>query len=203
VGLTFAAGLRSFLRQDPNIIMVGEIRDLETASIAVNAALTGHLVFSTLHTNDAPGSITRLGMMGVEPFLLSSSLLMVVAQRLVRAICPKCKESYDVELGWLAKLGIPDNQIPSHDGKVTLCRGKGCDNCSKTGYRGRQGLYEILEVTDTVRELILNKASTKEISAAGVKQGMLTLRMCAIRQLLSGRTTVEEMMRVTAEDSSK
>jgi len=203
VGLTFAAGLRSFLRQDPNIIMVGEIRDIETASISINAALTGHLVFSTLHTNDAPGSITRLAMMGVEPFLLSSSLLMVVAQRLVRAICPKCKESYEVELGWLDKLGIPPNQIPSHEGKVTLCRGKGCDNCAKTGYRGRQGLYEILEITDTVRELILNKATTKEITAAGVKQGMLTLRMCAIRQLLSGRTTVEEMMRVTAEDSSK
>ena len=200
IGLTFAAGLRSFLRQDPNIIMVGEIRDLETAQIAINAALTGHLVFSTLHTNDAPGSITRLGMMGVEPFLVSSALLMVLAQRLVRGICPKCKEIYEVEVDWLVKLGLPPAQLQIHAGKVTLHRGKGCDNCAGTGYRGRQGLYEILEVTDTIRQMILDKASTREIKAAGCKQGMITLRECAIRKLLGGVTTVEEMIRVTASD---
>lgn len=201
VGLTFAAGLRSFLRQDPDVIMVGEIRDLETAQIAINAALTGHLVFSTLHTNDAPGSITRLGMMGVEPFLVSSAMLMVLAQRLVRAICAQCKESYDVELDWLVKLGVPPNQLQAHKGKVTLYRGKGCENCAKTGYRGRQGLYEVLEVTDPMRELILNRAPAKELKALSVKQGMLTLRACAIRKLLAGQTTVEEMIRVTASDT--
>ncbi|MBI4376367.1 MAG: type II secretion system ATPase GspE [Elusimicrobia bacterium] len=201
VGLTFAAGLRSFLRQDPDVIMVGEIRDLETAQIAINAALTGHLVFSTLHTNDAAGSITRLGMMGVEPFLVSSAFLMVVAQRLVRGVCPKCRESYEVEVDWLVKLGVPKNLLQPKAGKVTLTKGKGCENCAGTGYRGRQGLYEILEVTDPVRELIVNKASTKEIKTLAVKQGMLTLRNCAIRKLLSGNTTVEEMIRVTASDS--
>ena len=200
IGLTFAAALRSFLRQDPDVIMVGEIRDLETATISINAALTGHLVFSTLHTNDAPGSITRLGMMGVEPFLISSALLMVEAQRLVRGICPKCKESYDVEKDWIVKLGVPEAQLPVHGGKVTLHRGKGCDHCSGTGYRGRQGLYEILEVTDSIRQLILDRAPAKEIKLLGVKQGMLTLRACAIRKLLGGFTTVEEMIRVTTSD---
>ena len=201
IGLTFSAALRSFLRQDPDIIMVGEIRDLETASIAVNAALTGHLVFSTLHTNDAPGSITRLGMMGVEPFLISSALLMVEAQRLVRGICPKCREPYEVELDWLTKLGVPPQQLQAHNGKVTLHKGKGCENCAGTGYRGRQGLYEILEVTDPMRELILNRAPARELKSLGVKQGMLTLRMCAVRKLLAGATTVEEMIRVTASDT--
>ncbi len=201
VGLTFAAALRSFLRQDPDVIMVGEIRDLETASISINAALTGHLVFSTLHTNDAPGSITRLGMMGVEPFLISSALLMVEAQRLVRGICPKCKEAYEVDLGWLVKLGVPEQQLQANKGKVTLHRGKGCDNCAKTGYRGRVGLYEILEVTDAMRALILDRAPVSKIKELAVKQGMLTLRACAIRKLLGGFTTVEEMIRVTASDA--
>ncbi|MBI5241716.1 MAG: type IV-A pilus assembly ATPase PilB [Elusimicrobia bacterium] len=200
IGLTFAAGLRSFLRQDPDVIMVGEIRDLETAQIAINAALTGHLVFSTLHTNDAPGSITRLNMMGVEPFLSSSSILMVVAQRLVRGICLKCKESYDVEVDWLLKLGVPQNLLQARNGKVSLHKGKGCENCAGTGYRGRQGLYEVLEVTDTVRQMILDKATAKEIKDQGRKQGMLTLRECAIRKLLGGVTTAEEMIRVTASD---
>jgi type IV pilus assembly protein PilB len=200
IGLTFAAGLRSFLRQDPDIIMVGEIRDLETAQIAINAALTGHLVFSTLHTNDAPGSITRLNMMGVEPFLSSSSILMVVAQRLVRGICPKCTEGYDVEQDWIIKLGVPPNQLQARDGKVSLRKGKGCENCAGTGYRGRQGLYEVLEVTDTVRQMILDKATSREIKEQGRKQGMLSLRECAIRKLLGGVTTAEEMIRVTASD---
>lgn len=199
-GLNFASALRSFLRQDPDIIMVGETRDLETAQIAINAALTGHLVFTTLHTNDAPSSITRLSMMGVEPFLMSSALLMVEAQRLVRSICPKCKESYEVDASSLIKLSIPEEVLQPKNGKVVLYRGKGCDNCAQTGYRGRAGLYEVLEVTDTIRELILNKAPASEIKKIGIKQGMLTLRACALRKLLSGATTVEETIRVTASD---
>jgi len=201
IGLTFAAALRSFLRQDPDIIMVGEIRDQETATIAINAALTGHLVFSTLHTNDTSQTITRLGMMGVEPFLISSALLMVEAQRLVRGICPKCKAGYEVEKDWLIKLGVPEAQLQtSGKGKIVLHKGKGCENCAGTGYRGRQGLYEVMEVTDTIRQLILDRASAKDIKSQSMKQGMLTLRMCAIRKLLAGTTTVEEMMRVTASD---
>ncbi|HBL17653.1 MAG: hypothetical protein A2X36_06360 [Elusimicrobia bacterium GWA2_69_24] len=198
VGLTFAAGLRSFLRQDPDIIMVGEIRDLETIQIAINAALTGHLVFSTLHTNDAPGAITRMGMMGIEPFLMSSSLLMVVAQRLVRGICKECRETYEVDEEWLVKFGIPKHQMQVANGKVALARGKGCENCTGTGYRGRQGLYEVLEVTDPIRELIMDRAPIAKIKEQARKQGMLNLRACAIRKVLSGGTTVEEMIRVTA-----
>jgi type IV pilus assembly protein PilB len=200
IGLTFAAALRSFLRQDPDVVMVGEIRDLETANIAINAALTGHLVFSTLHTNDAPSTVTRLGMMGVEPFLISASVLMVEAQRLVRALCQKCKEPYEVELDWLIKLGIPRQQLQAHNGKVTLHKNKGCENCANTGYRGRQGLYEVLEVTDDIRQLVLEKAPSRTIKIQAMKQGMLTLRDCAVRKLLSGQTTAEEMMRVTAAD---
>jgi type IV pilus assembly protein PilB len=201
IGLNFAAGLRSFLRQDPDIIMVGEIRDLETISIAINAALTGHLVFSTLHTNDACGAITRMGMMGIEPFLMGSSLLMVVAQRLVRSICPKCREAYEVDADWLLKLGVSRNMMQTEGGKVVLARGRGCDNCAGTGYRGRAGLYEVLDVTDPVRALILEKASIAALKEQARKQGMLTLRMCAVRKLLSGATTVEEMIRVTASDA--
>ncbi|MDE2490074.1 MAG: type IV-A pilus assembly ATPase PilB [Elusimicrobia bacterium] len=201
VGLTFAAALRSFLRQDPDVIMVGEIRDQETATIAINAALTGHLVFSTLHTNDTSQTITRLGMMGVEPFLISSALLMVEAQRLVRAICPKCREPYEVERDWLIKLGVPEAQVQTTGkGKIVLYKGKGCENCANTGYRGRQGLYEVMEVTDAIRQLILERASARDIKIQSMKQGMLTLRMCAIRKLLAGATTVEEMMRVTTSD---
>jgi type IV pilus assembly protein PilB len=200
VGLTFAAALRSFLRQDPDVIMVGEIRDQETATIAINAALTGHLVFSTLHTNDTSQTITRLGMMGVEPFLISSAMLMIEAQRLLRGICPKCKEAYEVEKDWLLKLGVPDTQLQTVKGKIMLHKGKGCENCAGTGYRGRQGLYEVMEVTDAIRQLVLDRASAKEIKKQSMKQGMLTLRMCAIRKLLSGATTAEEMMRVTAAD---
>ena len=201
VGLTFAAALRSFLRQDPDVIMVGEIRDQETATIAINAALTGHLVFSTLHTNDTSQTITRLGMMGVEPFLISAAMLMVEAQRLVRGICPKCKEPYEVEKDWLLKLGVPEAQLQVTDGgKVVLYKGKGCENCATTGYRGRQGLYEVMEMTDAIRQLVLDRASAKMIKMQSMKQGMLTLRMCAIRKILSGATTVEEMMRVTQSD---
>ncbi len=203
IGLTFAAALRSFLRQDPDVIMVGEIRDQETATIAINAALTGHLVFSTLHTNDTSQTITRLGMMGVEPFLVSAALLMVEAQRLARAACPKCKEPYEVDMGDLIKMGVPEVQITaSGKGKVTLYKGKGCENCAGTGYRGRVGLYEVMEVTDAIRQLILDRAPAKDIKAQSMKQGMLTLRMCAIRKLLAGVVTVEEMLRVTMADNS-
>ncbi len=201
VGLTFASALRSFLRQDPDIIMVGEIRDQETATIAINAALTGHLVFSTLHTNDTSQTITRLGMMGVEPFLISAAMLMVEAQRLVRGICPKCREPYEVEKDWLLKLGVPETQLQTTGkGKIVLYKGKGCENCAKTGYRGRQGLYEVMEMTDAIRQLVLDRASAKAIKTQSMKQGMLTLRMCAIRKVLTGATTVEEMMRTTASD---
>jgi type IV pilus assembly protein PilB len=200
IGLTFPAALRSFLRQDPDIIMVGEIRDLETISIAINAALTGHLVFSTLHTNDAPGAITRMGMMGIEPFLMSSALLMVVAQRLVRGICKDCRESYEVDADWLLKLGLQKSHLQVSNGKVALARGKGCDSCTGTGYKGRLGLYEVLEVTDPMRALIMDAAPISAIKEQARKQGMLNLRGCVIRKLLAGKTTVEEMIRVTASE---
>ncbi|MBI3549556.1 MAG: type IV-A pilus assembly ATPase PilB [Elusimicrobia bacterium] len=202
VGLTFAAGLRSFLRQDPDIIMVGEVRDLETITIAINAALTGHLVFSTLHTNDAPGAITRIGMMGVDPFLVGSALLMVVAQRLTRGICKECKEPYEVDVNWLKGLGIPESAMKITKGKVTLYKGKGCDNCAKTGYRGRIGLYEVLDVTDEVRKLILDKSPVTKIKEVARSQGMITLRDCAVRKVLKGVTTVDEMIRLTVVDAA-
>ncbi|MGC8866904.1 MAG: GspE/PulE family protein, partial [Elusimicrobiales bacterium] len=156
VGLTFAQGLRSFLRQDPDIIMVGEIRDFETMSIAINAAMTGHLVFSTLHTNDAPGAITRIIMMGIEPFLVSSTLLMVVAQRLVRVICKNCKQAYEIKPEFLSGLGMPKAMVEQNirDGKIILYKGKGCEKCVGTGYRGRVGIHEILEISDPIRQLI-------------------------------------------------
>ncbi|MFH1725251.1 MAG: ATPase, T2SS/T4P/T4SS family [Elusimicrobiota bacterium] len=200
LGLTFSHGLRSFLRQDPDIIMVGEVRDIETLSVAINAALTGHLVFSTLHTNDAPGAITRMGMMGIEPFLMSSSLLMVVAQRLTRGVCKNCRETYEVDPDWLVKFGIRKQQMQVSEGKVALARGKGCENCAGTGYRGRRGLYEVLEVSDPMRQLIMDRAPASQLRDLALKQGMLSLRVCATRKLLSGETTVEEMIRVTASE---
>ena len=202
VGLTFASGLRSFLRQDPDIIMVGEIRDFETMGTAINAAMTGHLVFSTLHTNDAPGAISRIGMMGIEPFLTSSTLLMVVAQRLVRGICKNCKETYEVKPELMVSLGVPktilDNNIKN--GKIVLSRGRGCDVCAKTGYKGRMGIHEILEINDAIRGLIIEKAHVSKIKEAGRRNGMITLRESALRKLFSGATTVEEVIRVTGSD---
>lgn len=202
VGLTFASGLRSFLRQDPDVIMVGEIRDYETMSIAINAAMTGHLVFSTLHTNDAPGAITRIGMMGVEPFLTSSTLLMVVAQRLVRTICKNCKETYEVKPELLKGLSASKSIIENNtrDGKVYLHRGRGCEKCANTGYKGRLGIHEILEVNDVVRGLIIEKAHVSLVKDAARKNGMITLRESAVRKLFAGMTTVEEVIRVTASD---
>ncbi len=202
VGLTFASGLRSFLRQDPDIIMVGEIRDFETMNIAINAAMTGHLVFSTLHTNDAASTITRIGMMGVEPFLTSSTMLMIVAQRLVRCICKNCKENYEVKPELLGSLNIRKALVDKNlkNGKIILSRGKGCDICAKTGYKGRLGIHEILEVNDEIRTLISDKAEVSKLKAAAVKNGMLTLRESVVRKLFQGATTVEEVVRVTGSD---
>lgn len=194
-GLTFASALRAFLRQDPNIIMVGEIRDRETAETAVQAALTGHLVFSTLHTNDAPTAFTRLLDMGVEPFLISSSFLGVLAQRLIRKVCEKCKEVYTPSPEILKTLELED-KIGQN---LKFSRGKGCRLCSQTGYKGRTGIYELLKVTPKIQELILRKASSDEIRDIAIKEGMTILRKGAIEKILSGITTFEEVLRVTLE----
>jgi len=198
IGLTFSAGLRAFLRQDPDIIMVGEIRDTETAEIAINAALTGHLVFSTLHTNDAPGAVTRLTNMGIEPFLTTSTVIMVVAQRLVRKICNQCKEPYEIPVEHVIPLGVNPEQLRGAK-KITLYRGRGCENCSK-GYRGRIGIYEVLEMNDEIRELILERAPLHIVRQVARKTGMMTLRESGLRKLLAGITTVEEVLRVTTLD---
>jgi type IV pilus assembly protein PilB len=194
-GLTFASVLRAFLRQDPNIIMVGEIRDRETAEIAVQAALTGHLVFSTLHTNDASAAFTRLLDMGVEPFLISSSFLGVLAQRLIRRVCEKCKEVYTPSPEILKTMELED-KIGQN---LKFSRGKGCRLCSQTGYKGRTGIYELLKVTPKIQELILRKSSSDEIRNTAIKEGMTVLRKGAIEKLLSGITTLEEVLRVTLE----
>ncbi|MEW6557571.1 MAG: type IV-A pilus assembly ATPase PilB [Elusimicrobiota bacterium] len=199
IGLTFAAGLKAFLRQDPDIIMVGEIRDTETAEIAINAALTGHLVFSTLHTNDAPGAVTRLNNMGIEPFLTTSTVIMVIAQRLVRVICSNCKEEYEVPSEVMASSGLSAKEIGNAQ-KIKLYKGRGCDHCSNTGYRGRLACYEVMEVTDKIRELVLDRASTHIIKQTAVEQGMITLRQAALKKVIAGITTVEEMMRITFAD---
>jgi type II secretory ATPase GspE/PulE/Tfp pilus assembly ATPase PilB-like protein len=182
--------------------MVGEIRDNETMITAINAAMTGHLVFSTFHTNDAPGAITRILMMGVEPFLISSTLVMVVAQRLIRTICKNCKESYEIKPEFLYNLNVPrsliDNQVKN--GKIVLYRGKGCEVCVKTGYRGRIGIYEIIEINDAIRELVVEKAPAMKIKEVAKKHGMITLRESAVRKAFAGDTTIEEVIRVTASD---
>jgi len=192
-GLTFATTLRSFLRQDPDIIMVGEIRDLETAQIAVQAALTGHLVLSTLHTNDAPTTFTRLVDMGIEPFLVSSSILGVLAQRLMRKVCGKCKEEYVPSPAVLETLQLKVKDVSG----VKLFRGKGCQLCGNTGYKGRTGIYELLRVDISMQELILKKASADDIREAAIKRGLRTLRQAAIEKMLAGVTTPEEVARVT------
>lgn len=196
IGLNFAAALRSFLRQDPDVIMVGEIRDYETAEIAIKASLTGHLVLSTLHTNDAPSTINRLLNMGIEPFLLSSSLNIVVAQRLARRICEKCAEPHHEPIEALVAAGIAREEAE----KLNLFKGKGCDRCSGTGYKGRTALYECLTMTETTKEFVLNGASAAEIKRAAIKDGMLSLRMSGLNQLKAGVTTLEEVLRVTAAD---
>ncbi|RJP74785.1 MAG: type IV-A pilus assembly ATPase PilB [Candidatus Abyssobacteria bacterium SURF_17] len=196
VGLTFASGLRSILRQDPDIIMVGEIRDEETADIAIKAALTGHLVLSTLHTNDAPGAVTRLIDMGMEPFLIASSLLMAAAQRLVRKICPDCKQPYRVPDQVLSRAQFRN----SPGEKVTLWKGQGCARCGETGYRGRLALLEVLRVRDNIQDLIMAQAPSGEIKRTAIANGMFTLRQVALVKVKAGLTTLEEGLRVTAPD---
>ncbi len=193
IELTFANGLRSILRQDPDIIMIGEIRDLETAEIAVQAALTGHKVFSTLHTNDAASGITRLIDMGVEPFLIASSVNAFLAQRLVRTICPECRESYKPSAKMLSKLNIK----PSQQKNRKFYRGRGCPNCLNTGYRGRTGIYELLTVTEDVRKAVLTHAEAHEIKSIAIKEGMITLFEDGTKKVLSGETTIEEVLRVS------
>jgi type IV pilus assembly protein PilB len=193
IGLNFAAALRSFLRQDPNIILVGEIRDFETAEIAVKAALTGHLVLSTLHTNDAPSTINRLMNMGIEPFLVASSLNLVCAQRLVRRVCAKCKEPEDLPPPALEQIGFS----PEEARAVKAFRGKGCDKCNGTGYKGRVGLYEVMEITDELRELVLVGASALELRRKAIEEGMITLRGSGLRKIKDGVTSVEEVLRET------
>lgn len=195
-GLIFTTALRSFLRQDPDIIMVGEIRDLETAQIAVQAALTGHLVFSTLHTNDAPTAFTRLINMGVEPFLVSSSLLGVLAQRLVRKVCDKCRQRYTPSKELLMTLGLEGKVDPD---EVRFNRGKGCSVCSQTGYKGRIAIFELLLNTSAVQELVLQRASADQIRKAAQKEEMTLLREAAIEKLFAGVTSAEEVIRVTQE----
>jgi type II secretion system protein E len=195
IGLSFASGLRHIVRQDPDVIMVGEIRDLETAEIAIQAALTGHLVFSTLHTNDAPGAVTRLQDMGCEPYLVSSVLSGVLAQRLVRRICQACRAPDHPDPASLLALGVIDGA------GVELFHGKGCDDCRGTGYRGRTGIYEMFRITEESRSLIVRKAPAGEIRRHAVAQGMVTLREDAWAKACAGLTTVEEILRVTQEDT--
>jgi type IV pilus assembly protein PilB len=193
-GMSFAAGLRAMLRQDPDIIMVGEMRDQETAMIAIEAALTGHLVFSTLHTNDAPGAVARLMDMGVEPFLIASSTVGVMAQRLLRKVCEKCKQPYEPPRDAIKRLGMNLEEIEKS--KVTFFRGRGCDTCKGTGYKGRIGCYELMPVTDKVRELILAHASAYAIREAAIEAGMKSLKDDAMEKILLGVTTLEESLRV-------
>ena len=193
IGLNFAAALRAFLRQDPNIILVGEIRDFETAEIGVKAALTGHLVLSTLHTNDAPSTVSRLMNMGIEPFLVATSVNLICAQRLVRRICSNCKEQLEVPEQALIDAGYTPEEVKT----VKIYHGKGCTTCNKGGYKGRTGLYEVMEVTDELRELILVGASALELKKKAVELGMITLRRSGLTKIAAGQTTMEEVLRET------
>jgi len=196
IGLNFASSLRSFLRQDPDIVMVGEIRDFETAEIAVKAALTGHLVLSTLHTNDAPSSVSRMLNMGIEPFLVASSVNLIGAQRLVRKLCSDCREPLDVPDPVLIDLGV----APEDCAEFQVMRGAGCRTCNNTGYKGRIAVYEIMVMTDELAEFVLNGASTLELKREAIRQGMKTLRMSALSKLSEGMTSMEEVVRATAPD---
>ncbi len=196
IGLTFASALRSFLRQDPDIIMVGEIRDFETAEIAVKAALTGHLVLSTLHTNDAPSTITRLLNMGIEPFLVSSSVILILAQRLARRICTNCKTEEKLSEQALLKLGYTEDELKT----VKCFKGKGCPVCNNSGYKGRVALYEVMPVKDELKELILEGASAQELKKAAIRLGMKTLRRSGLNKVKEGVTSIEEVLRVTFGD---
>ncbi len=193
IGLTFAAALRSFLRQDPNIVLVGEIRDFETAEIAIKAALTGHLVLSTLHTNDAPSTISRLMNMGIEPFLVATSVNLICAQRLVRRVCTQCKEEIKIPKKTLLRIGYTEEEVD----KIKVFKGKGCDRCSGTGYKGRVGLYEVMQITDEMRELILSGATAMDLRQQAVKDGMITLRRSGLIKIMNGLTTIDEVLRET------
>jgi type IV pilus assembly protein PilB len=193
IGLNFGRVLRAFLRQDPDRIMVGETRDLETAQISIQASLTGHLVFSTLHTNDAPGAVTRLIDMGVEPFMISSSLEGVLGQRLIRKICTNCRTAYEPSEAVLAQLGISPHEI----GDKQFYYGKGCDVCNQTGYKGRKGIYELLDITDPIRELINQRAPSVVLKQKAIELGMMTLREDGLRTIYDGETTIEEVLKYT------
>jgi type IV pilus assembly protein PilB len=195
IGLNFAAALRSFLRQDPNIVLVGEIRDFETAEIAVKAALTGHLVLSTLHTNDAPSTINRLMNMGIEPFLVATSVHLICAQRLVRRICKECRAAMDLPPQALIDVGF----APADAKDVTVYKGKGCTTCNNTGYKGRVGLYEVMECSENIRQLVLEGASAIELKRSAIDEGMLTLRSSGLQKIKDGMTTIEEVVRETVK----
>jgi type II secretory ATPase GspE/PulE/Tfp pilus assembly ATPase PilB-like protein len=195
IGLTFATALRHILRQDPDIIMIGEIRDFETAEIAIRASLTGHLVFSTLHTNDAAGAVTRLLDMGVEPFLVASSLEAVVAQRLIRRLCPFCKRPAKVDMTFLKSIDFPVEKLANS----TILEAAGCEKCRNTGFKGRTGLYEVLQVTEGIEPLILQRSSSHAIKQKATGQGMQTLREDGWMKVLEGVTTIEEVLRVSEE----
>ncbi len=197
IDLTFANGLRSILRQDPDVIMIGEIRDRETAEVAIQSSLTGHLVFSTLHTNDAASAATRLLDMGVEPFLISSSVLAMMAQRLVRLLCPSCREPVKPDVDTLREIGLTPEDCAAHGGY--LYQGRGCDQCRGTGFRGRVGIYELLPLDDTIRPLIMQQANASTIKTEAMTRGMLTLMQDGAHKVLQGLTTVEELLRVTQE----
>ncbi|BBB33167.1 type IV pilus assembly protein PilB [Thermotomaculum hydrothermale] len=193
IGLTFASALRSFLRQDPNIILVGEIRDFETAEIAIKAALTGHLVLSTLHTNDAPSTISRLMNMGIEPFLVATSVNLICAQRLVRRVCKNCKEEVKVPKKTLLDIGFKEEELKD----LKIYKGKGCDVCNGSGYKGRVGLYEVMEVTDAIKDLILSGATALDLREQAIKEGMITLRRSGLIKIKAGITSIEEVLRET------
>src|SRR5205085_1314414 len=193
VGMTFMKALRAFLRQDPDVIMLGEMRDLETSQIAIQASLTGHLVLSTLHTNDAPGAVTRLVDMGVEPFLISSSLMAVLAQRLVRTTCKKCRTPFEPTENQLSLLNLSPHDI----GDKVFYYGRGCSVCNDTGYKGRKGIYELLVVSEQIRNLINDRAPTAVVRQKAVELGMVTLREDGLRGIFDGETTIEEVLKYT------
>ncbi|HAH20307.1 MAG TPA: type II secretion system protein GspE, partial [Candidatus Omnitrophica bacterium] len=195
IGLTFATGLRSILRHDPDVIMVGEVRDSETAEVAIRASLTGHLVFSTLHTNDAAGGVTRLIDMGVEPFLISSSLECLIAQRLVRLVCPNCKVSYQV-----TKEALRDFNLGKEQENIEIFKGKGCSLCKFSGYKGRTGIHEVMLMNNALREMVIQKASSQQIKKKAIECGMRTLRQDGWDKIAKGLTTVEEVLRVTQQE---
>ncbi len=201
IGLTFANGLRAFLRQDPDVIMVGEIRDKETGEIAGNAALTGHLVLATLHTNDAPSTVIRLLNMGVEPVLISATLRMVIAQRLLRRICSGCKAPYQISGAEASALGV--QMAMDIDSMVTIYKGKGCEICHNSGYKGRVGVYEVMEMSEEMKQLVVRKAPPSEIRTAAARTGVESLRDVAVKKMLAGHTTIDEVVRVTVAESNE